>query len=133
MAGETNEYRELQKHLDKMPVGYPATKSGVEIDLLKKIFTPQEAKVTTHLGYKHKTVPQIYATAREEIGSEEELIRILDEIVSKGGISRRRVNGELQYAVLPFILWGAYEHQIKRLEPSKTLSFSAYQKAMTNR
>lgn len=32
MTGEADAvYRELQKHLDDMPVGYPATKSGVEI------------------------------------------------------------------------------------------------------
>ena len=46
MATETDAYTELQKHLDKMPVGYPATKSGVEINLLKTIFTPEEATIT---------------------------------------------------------------------------------------
>jgi len=29
-------YRELQQHLDKAPVGYPATESGVDIQLLKR-------------------------------------------------------------------------------------------------
>ena len=38
MATEADAYRQLQKHLDTMPVGYPATDSGVEIRLLKKIF-----------------------------------------------------------------------------------------------
>lgn len=117
MTAETDIYTKLQKHLDKMPVGYPPTKSGIEIDLLKMIFAPEEAKVATHLDYKHKTVAQIFETAREEVGSEEELIRILDEIVSKGGISRRRVDGLAQYAVIPFVLWGVYEQQLKRLDP----------------
>ena len=82
------------------------------------IFTPQEAKIATHLDYKHKTVAQIFETAREETGSEEELTRILNEIVSKGGITRRRVDGQLQYAVIPFVLWGVYEQQVKRLDPA---------------
>jgi len=116
MVAETELYRELQKHLDKMPVGYPATKSGVEIDLLKAIFTPQEAKITTHLDYKHKNVDQIFETAGEEVGSQEELTRILDDIVSKGGISRRTRDGQLQYALIPFVLWGMYEQQLKRLD-----------------
>ena len=68
MSVDTDTYRKLQKHLDKMPVGYPATKTGVEINLLKAIFTPQEAKIVTHLDYKHKTVDQIFETAREEVG-----------------------------------------------------------------
>ena len=31
MDKKTDVYRELQKHLDKMPVGYPATKSGPQV------------------------------------------------------------------------------------------------------
>ncbi len=35
MVVATDPYRILQKHLDDMPVGYPATESGVEIELLE--------------------------------------------------------------------------------------------------
>ena len=31
-------YRKLQEHLDKYAVGFPATKSGVEIKVLKHLF-----------------------------------------------------------------------------------------------
>ena len=118
MVADIEVYRELQKHLDKMPVGYPATKSGVEINLLEAIFTPEEAKITTHLEYKPKTVAQIYETAQDDIETEEELIRVLDAVVAKGGISRRRQDDQLQYAVIPFVLWGVYEQQLKRLDPA---------------
>ena len=98
-------------------MGYPATKSGVEINLLKKIFTPQEARITIHLDYKHKTVDQIFETAHSEVASKDELTRILDEIVVKGGIARRERDNQKQYAVIPLVLWGMYEQQIKRLDP----------------
>ena len=117
MTETTDAFRELQEHLDKMPVGYPATKSGVEINLLKEIFTPEEAKLTTHLDYKHKTVDEIYKTAQKHVESKEQLERIFDQIVSKGGISRRERDGEKQYAVIPLLLWGMFEHQLKRLTP----------------
>ena len=117
MTAEPDVYRRLQEHLDKMPVGYPATKSGVEIDLLKAIFTPQEASIATHLDYKHKTVDQVFETARGEVGSKEELARILDETVAKGGITRRERDSKRQYAVVPLLLWGMYERQLKRLSP----------------
>jgi electron transport complex protein RnfB len=126
MAVETDAYRKLQEHLDQMPIGYPATQSGVEINLLKTIFTPQEASIATHLDYKHKTVDQIFETARAEVSSQEELTRILDEIVAKGGISRRETDDQLQYAVLPLVLWGMYEHQLKRLNPEFLLNFGQY-------
>jgi NAD-dependent dihydropyrimidine dehydrogenase PreA subunit len=115
MVNESDVYRKLQQHLHKMPVGFPPTKTGVEIDLLKSIFTPEQATIATHLDYKHKTIDQIYESANEEIDSKDELKLILDETVSNGGISRRRRDGGEQYAVLPFLMWGMYEHQLKRL------------------
>ena len=71
MTETTDPYRRLQEHLDKMPVGYPATKSGVEINLLKEIFTLEEAQLTTHLGYKHKTLDEIYSAAQDQGESKE--------------------------------------------------------------
>jgi len=115
MSTENINYRSLQKHLNKMPVGFPSTKSGVEISLLKSIFTPEQAAVSTHLYYKHKSINEIFETARELVDSKEELKRILDQTVTNGGIFRRKRNGEDQYALLPFLLWGMYEHQLKRL------------------
>ena len=48
---ESNIYRELQQHLDTFPVGFPTTKSGVEIRILKQLFTPEEAKIALHLNF----------------------------------------------------------------------------------
>jgi hypothetical protein len=38
-------YVKLQKHLDNQAIGFPATRSGVELKILKHIFTPQEAEI----------------------------------------------------------------------------------------
>ena len=116
MSPTNDVYRKLQKHLHKMPQGYPATKTGVEIRLLKSIFTPEQAKVATHLDYKPKTLDQIYETAKSDIGSKEELKQVLDETVSNGGITRKKRDGKEQYATLPFVSWGMYEHQLKRMD-----------------
>ncbi len=39
-----NIYHKLAKHLNKTPGGFPATESGVEIRILKRLFTEQEAE-----------------------------------------------------------------------------------------
>jgi len=44
---ETIIYKELKEHLDSFPIGYPSTKSGVEMDLLKYFFTTEEARIAT--------------------------------------------------------------------------------------
>ena len=45
-------YIKLQQHLDSQAVGFPATKSGVELKILKHIFTPEEAEIASFLDYK---------------------------------------------------------------------------------
>ncbi|MHA2322159.1 MAG: hypothetical protein ACXACG_10945 [Candidatus Thorarchaeota archaeon] len=41
----TDVYRRLQEHFDRFPLRFPATESGVEIRLLKHLFTPEEAEI----------------------------------------------------------------------------------------
>ena len=36
-------YQNLARHLDNLPAGFPATKSGVEIRILKRLFTPERS------------------------------------------------------------------------------------------
>ena len=36
-------YTRLREHLDRLPAGFPATESGVELRILKRLFTPDEA------------------------------------------------------------------------------------------
>lgn len=117
MTTATDPYRKLQEHLDRMPVGYPATESGVEISLLKATFTPEQAHLATYLDYKHQTVDQIFARIKEGAGSEEELQELLDEMVARGGIARRERDGKEQYALVPLVLWGMFEYRLKTLTP----------------
>jgi len=51
---ENEIYRKLQKYLDSLPIDYPKTESGVEIRILKHLFTPQEAEIALNL----KIIPQ---------------------------------------------------------------------------
>ena len=108
-------YRKLQEHLDKMPVGYPATQSGVELKLLETTFSPEQAEAARHLDYKYKTIDQVFETAREEVDPRKELKGILDETVAAGGITRGMRDGEAEYALLPLLLWGMFEHRLKML------------------
>ncbi len=52
-------YTKLQKHLDDQAVGFPATRSGAEIKVLKHIFTPEEAEIARCLSYKYEPVETI--------------------------------------------------------------------------
>jgi ferredoxin len=112
-VGEDDVYRELQKHLDQMPVGFPATKSGVELRVLKFIFTPEEAKIATKLSWIPEPLETIYSRFDKSEISIKELKKKLDTMLKKGGVHYRKVKGEKHYAN-PFLMVGMYEYQIKR-------------------
>ena len=42
-------YEVLAKHLDNLPAGFPRTESGVEMRILHRLFTPEDAELAVHL------------------------------------------------------------------------------------
>ena len=46
---ENNVYARLRRFLDTLPTGYPETPTGVEIKILKRLFTPEQAELTMKL------------------------------------------------------------------------------------
>ncbi|MEJ5361315.1 MAG: hypothetical protein WHV26_04555 [Spirochaetota bacterium] len=41
----SDSYHTLADYLNSMPNGFPRTDTGIELELLKKIFTPQDAEL----------------------------------------------------------------------------------------
>jgi len=124
---EKNEqvYIDLQRHLDTMPVGFPATKSGSEIRILKHIFTPVEAEIATCLTYKPESVDVIFDRARHLVESMEKLRTLLDRIASKGGIESEIKGDEKLYCNAPLVV-GMYEYQLGKLTPEFIKDFDEY-------
>ena len=44
-------YAKLARHLDSLPGGYPSTDSGVELRMLGRLFTPEEAELEYISGW----------------------------------------------------------------------------------
>ena len=118
-------YIKLQKHLDSQAVGFPATKTGVEIRILKHIFTPEEAEIASLLSYKFEPLKIIYSRVEHLVESPEELEKILDRIQKKGGIEFKIKNGKKHYCNAPLVV-GMYEFQLDRLTPEFIKDFNDY-------
>ncbi|MBT8350042.1 MAG: 4Fe-4S binding protein [Deltaproteobacteria bacterium] len=118
-------YVKLQQHLDSQAVGFPATKSGVELKILKHIFTPQEAEIACFLNYRMEALETIYPRVKHLVGSKQELEEIFDGIQKKGGIESKSKNGENQYSNAPLVV-GMYEFQNYRLTPEFIKDFNKY-------
>ena len=60
-------YHKLREFLDQFPLGFPETESGVEIKILKRLFTDEEARIAVLL----KPVPEEAAQIAGRTGLEE--------------------------------------------------------------
>lgn len=116
MNKEDKIYRDLQKHLDSMPIGFPATEDGSDIKVLKAFFTPEEAKLAILLNFFPVSISEIHSKIDDEEITLDELQEKLNKMAEKG-IIFKELNpntNELLYGNLPFAI-GFYENQINRL------------------
>jgi len=118
-------YKDLRKHLNRQPVGYPATLSGIEIRLLKEIFTPAEAQAALLLSYRPQPFEVISSRAVSTGLDGESLRQLLVSMEKKGGIFVRHSESGPTYALHPFVI-GMYEMQLNRLTPGFYLDAHKY-------
>ena len=116
-------YRALQRHLDRMPVAYPATESGVEIRILKRLFTEDEARLALCLSAIPETLRTIHRRMRQM--TLDELRGALDRLADKGCIRKFPGKTGPVYGKSPLVL-GMYEDQVNRLTPELERDFRAY-------
>jgi NAD-dependent dihydropyrimidine dehydrogenase PreA subunit len=125
---DTDVYRTLQQHLDSMPVGFPATKSGAEIRILKHLFSPDEAKLATQLKYStypNESLESIFERLKETGFSLEELEERLDTMARKGLIHSRYETNQKFYSSAQWVV-GIYEFQVNKLSKELTKDIDQY-------
>ncbi len=119
-------YRDLRRHLDKvLPVGFPATFSGVERRLLKNLFSIDEARLAMFMDYHFEPADAIFARAGALGLSREKLEDLLLSMEKKGSIFAKEVDGTKRYALLPFVI-GMYEMQLNRMNAGFYLDTREY-------
>jgi electron transport complex protein RnfB len=108
----TDVYHRLARRLDELPHGYPPTESGVEIRILKKIFSPDEAETALLL----RPMPETSAVIAERMGvTVPEAEKKLIEMAEKGQIAVLDWPGQRCYAMAPYVV-GIYEFQMYRID-----------------
>ncbi|MCP4147331.1 MAG: 4Fe-4S dicluster domain-containing protein [bacterium] len=117
-------YKELAIVLDRIPNGYPATESGVELEILAALFTPEEAELAVRLT----TEPQTAKTIAQQIDGEERSIYAhLKAMYKKGLLDSRRGDGGIAFNLIPFVV-GFWENQNENLEEPFARLFEKYYK-----
>lgn len=115
-------FRQLQQRLDLYSLGFPATESGIEIALLKKLFNPQDAEMFLNLSPRleePEAVAQRLGRPVAEVASQ------LEDMAKRGLLFRLRKDQSVKYGAIPF-MHGLAEFQVKRFTPELRNLFDRY-------
>ena len=119
---EVNSYTRLRQRLDSLPNGFPATPEGTELRILRKLFTPAEAELASHLRLTRESPAQV---AERTGGNPKEVRLMLKSMAQRGLIEAGRIEGGLGYGLMPFVV-GIYEMQGPTLDAELAELFEAY-------
>jgi len=120
---ETDNYQKLARHLDKLPGGFPPSDSGVELRLLRRLFTPEEAELAVHLTLDREEAKVIADRAGLGLAEAEQR---LSEMARKGLIfSSEPKDGPDLYHAVPWVI-GIYEFQVNRLDEGFVQDLNEY-------
>jgi Na+-translocating ferredoxin:NAD+ oxidoreductase subunit B len=101
--------RQLQQHLDRQAVGFPAVRSGADLRILQRFFSPDEAQLALHLSFRPAPTQEIVQHAQHDF-PEPQVRELLDRMLLKGAIGWKRKDGADTWFLLPMVV-GMYEAQ----------------------
>ena len=105
-------YEQLAQALDLLPGGFPRTESGVELQILSKVFSPEEALLASNMTGTSETVDDM--ASRVELPEEEVVVK-LKAMLEKGIIWGYQRDGVWKFRLAPYIV-GIYERLLNVMD-----------------
>jgi electron transport complex protein RnfB len=109
---ETDLYRKLQRQLDQYSMGFPATESGVEIKILKKLFSEADARLFLQMTPLLEAPADIAARLDNPV---DEITTKLEDLAARGLLFRLTKGETVKYGAIPFV-HGLYEFQVNKVD-----------------
>ena len=115
-------YALLADALNTLPNGFPRTPSGVELRLLKKVFTPEEARLASQMSRTYETVDEI----ANRVGLREAQVKeMLDNMRPRALVRQAVIDGVGKFRLGPFLV-GWYEAHMPRMDKEFAQLFEQY-------
>jgi ferredoxin len=105
-------YRDLQQRLDTYSLGFPATDSGVELAILRKLFTPEDAAMFLALTPKLEDAESVAGRLNQPAAA---VAARLADMAQRRLIFRAQRGEAIRYGAIPFV-HGLFEFQVKTLD-----------------
>jgi len=115
-------YESLAAALDRLPNGFPRTRSKTEIKLLQKIFSRVEAELAAELRGEMEPIDRV----ADRIGLPAETVgRKLVSMARRGMVWGGSQNGKAHFRLAPFLV-GLYESQLDKMDEEFAALFEQY-------
>ena len=120
---EQGVYERLARHLDELPGGFPPTESGVELRILRRLFTSEEAGCALHLTL----IPEEARVVARRAGiPSEEAEQLLERMAAKGLLFSLASRGRsTRYMASQFVI-GIWEYHVNDLDPDLIRDVNEY-------
>ncbi len=116
-------YEKLRERLDMFPQGFPKTKSGVELEILERLFSDDEAEIALSM----RPFPEPVSTLAERLDRDENaLSHSLYDMSKRGLILRYKESEEMIYYFLAPWMVGVWEFQVNNLTPDNIKLYEKY-------
>ena len=123
---EDDVYRKLQQYLDTLPIDHPETESGVELRILKHLYTPEEAEIALNLKVIPQEAKKLFRPFKKKAWTLEQFSDKLLTLAKKGSINWIiDKEGTNYFGIIPFVI-GSYDFQLHRLTREFAEDFDKY-------
>ena len=105
-------YEKLRNQIDQYSVGFPKAESGVDLKILKKLYTEEEAALFLDLSMALEPPDSICSRTNRDL---QKTTDMLETMAKNGLIFRKRKADKVYFAAIPFVI-GSFEFQLKRMD-----------------
>ncbi|MEW6525022.1 MAG: hypothetical protein AB1445_16115 [Bacillota bacterium] len=105
-------YRKLARALDQLPYGFPETDTGIETEILRLMFTHEEARIAAELSSRWETPSEVAGRLGLDARPTESQLRLM---LMKGLVQGEVRDGSRLFRLNQFIV-GSWEHTMLRLD-----------------
>jgi len=115
-------YKQLRSHFHKHPLGFPETESAIELKILQRLFSEEEAEMALQLTPKPETAKSLSIRLHKEF---KELDLLLERMAGKGQILTLGQKENRAYLLVPYVP-GVWEFQVNRMDRGFAGDVEAY-------
>ena len=129
MSLKMDTYVKLAKFLDNLPGGFPSTDTGVELRILKKLFTQEEAELAMKLSL---IAEEAGVLAKRIKRNERETADLLNRMARKGLIYSIEKEGRPPRYLATHYVIGIWEYHVNDLSPDLVRDMEEYIPTLLN-